>query len=137
MIKYRRLGKTDYLSQAPEKLQYSPTETLSPQSKNKFRDFLQLNHIETSPEALGLVFPYPEIFTASDGSVWKRFDVATNNDFLQNTKRDRIPYYTTDKGNTFDPFWKDKDAKIERPGTTAQGYNLSSTWGARKKRGEL
>lgn len=138
MIKYRRLGKTDYLAQAPEKLQYSPEQTLSPQSKNKFRDYYQgLSHEEASPEDLGIAFPYPEVFTASDGSVWKRFDVATNNDFLQNTERDRISYYTTNKGDTFNPFWKDKDAQISRPGTVAQGYIQGATWKALKDKGSL
>ena len=126
-----------YWGQMYEKLKYSPIESLSPQSRNKFRDVIYSRfHEEATPENLGISFPYPEYFENTDG-IWKRFDYATNNDFLQNVKRDRTAHFTTDKGNTFTPFWKDKDAGKSRPGTVREGYTMSSAWKEYKARGIL
>jgi hypothetical protein len=139
---YRRLGNVDLWGQPDEKTRYSPESTLSPQSKNKFREFTEesgsLLHEMATPESLGITFPYPEYFIDNNGLHWKRYDLGDNqpvNDIF--SKRDRIANNTTDKGNTWIPRTPDKDAKVSRPGTTPEGYIMSSTISAYKKRGSL
>ena len=139
---YKRLGYVDRWNQPSEKTKYSPDSTLSPQSKNKFRETTledgALLHMEATPESLGISFPYPELFIDSKGLHWKRYDVGDNhilNEIF--SKRDRIANNTTDKGNTWVPQVIDKDAKSSRPGTVPEGYIMNSTLSAYKKRGSL
>lgn len=139
---YRRLGNVDLWGQPAEKTKFSPESTLNPQSKNKFREYTDegggLLHEEATPESLGISFPYPEVFKDSNGLYWKRYDLGDNqlvNEIF--SKRQRIANNTTDKGNTWIPRTPDKDAKVSRPGTTPQGYTMSSTISEYKKRGQL
>lgn len=138
---YRRIGFLDYYNQQNEKIKYSPDSTLSPQSKNKFREItpesLNIFEEEATPEYLGIVFPYPEYFVDTKGYHWKRFDHSFNNEFLQTKNRGRLAYYNTDKGNTFIPPQKDKDANVSRPGTVPEGYIMGSTLRAMRVRGAI